>query len=177
MTAPIYRMRQEQITQSNWIEYIGRWRTHVEILPHPFVTGTLLDNAYFFLGEAGELLEVLHKMALSGLGFARNVNSTKVSIFHEVGDCMLMLGTVAWQSGALAYPGSITIWGKDHKMIGLVLVDEAVEIVKSVNNGYPVKLDDAMTLIFDICELYQINPWEALRASMTGIEQKRCMID
>ncbi len=177
MTAAIYRMRLEQVTQSNWIEYIARWRVHVGVLPKPFITGTMLDNAYFFLGEAGELLEVLHKIALSGLGFARNVNSTKVSLFHEVGDCMLMLGTVAGQSGAMVYPGTITVWGKDQKVIGLTLVDEAVDIVKAVNNGYPVKLDDAMTLIFDICELNQIDPWKALRASMTNIEQKRCMID
>jgi NTP pyrophosphatase (non-canonical NTP hydrolase) len=80
-----------------WTSDVMDKRKGFEIAPNPFFTPPLFDSVVYLKGEIAELEMALHKVTRNG--DLRNPNSTRGDVAEEIGDALLMLATVAEQSG------------------------------------------------------------------------------
>lgn len=86
----VYRYQREG---EDLTERVSAWRQNVEA---DFPTPDLRDSADFLVSEVGELLDLIIRYTTQGKYLrGRQVAVTRDRLLGEVGDCLLMLATVA----------------------------------------------------------------------------------
>lgn len=165
-----------------WIDEIVEWRTKAEAAPRPFVTPPLRNSAIYLCEEAGELLAAVHK--LSRPKDLRNPDSARQSIADEVGDVMLMLGTVAHLAGYSELRYSKDLWTPDDGLLplraALSLVQATSDVAQATLDGtaldpfFGLALDKAYSLVKHVVFVtaLQVDPVDAMRTSMRKIEAR-----
>jgi NTP pyrophosphatase (non-canonical NTP hydrolase) len=161
------------MSEQTWIEEIGAWREKVALAPDPFITPPITDSALYLVEEAGELLAAVH--AASRSADLRNPQSSREQIADEIGDTMLMLGTVALQSGV-----TLLVYERSY-YTGLTLakrlLDNAISIENRIdgnlNSTYVQSaLDLAYSKLVDLAGEVAVDPIDALRQTMRKIEAR-----
>jgi len=159
---------------TNWIENTMAWRKERECDPVPFITGPLLDNAYFLYGKVGELFDAAHKhiLALAGTSYKRNPQSTKGAIADEIGDVFMMLATVAGQADIM-HCKQIHHFKFDNPLLCIRDLSFYVGLVcTQIENNYRFDLNYVYSLALDIAKMFDIDPGEALAGALRKIEAR-----
>lgn len=147
----------------------------MQFAPKPFVLPPLEDSALYTVGEAGELLCAIHNAyRLTDL---RNPESSRESIIDELGDTMLMLGTVAMQcnftklSRHVANDQTSLIAAARLILHDTISISFGVEANRQEDYCFvAVLLDLVYSRLHKIAEMLSIDLFEALRLSMHKIE-------
>lgn len=175
----------------NWIVTIVEWRKTVAVEPEPFNLPPIMSSANYLLSEAGELHDAIHTtdrhMDL------RNPSSQRSSVIDELGDVLLMLGTVAHQMGIHTLEQEDTPFSQQPLRLSRRIIDETIKLLDkldftmyfhSSDELYPKFQDHHTTqitnmltgilwYILGLCRLLEINPDVALSGTFTKIETRR----
>lgn len=161
------------MSEPTWIEEIGAWREKVAVAPKPFTTPPIKNSALYLVEEAGELLAAVH--AATRPEDLRNPASKRERIADEIGDTMLMLGTVALQSNVtvLVHERSYFVG----TALALHLLGDTLNICHAIHHSrtdhvFYCILDMAYSKLVDLADMAVIDPVKALHGTMRKIEAR-----
>lgn len=154
----------------NWIENIMQWRkATTAIKTHkPFVLGPVLHNCYFLLGETGELFNAVFNHA-HGAEYLRNPESDRGAVVDELGDCLLMLGTVAGQTDRTQLREMSFAFHDSPVKVARYTISVAHDLCADAehndmaSNFTTVKMDRCYSLLLVLANTLQIDPHQALQ--------------
>lgn len=159
----------------DWIIQQRRWRDSVEfgLVQEPFITPPLLDSATYLFFELVELWQEIFKTTRPE--DVRNPETQRGEIMDEIGDSLLMIGTVAHQLGLTQLirttvthiPVSNTQMAKQLTMLASQLHNH-IELDDTASAWFSLK--HIYSLLLDLAEALQIDPQEALYKTYIKIE-------
>lgn len=175
----------------NWIVAVEEWRKTVAVEPEPFNLPPIIDSANYLLSEAGELHDAIH--AIGRHMDLRNPSSQRSSIIDELGDVLLMLGTIAHQMGIHTLEQEDIPFSRQPLRLSRRIIDETVKLLDKLDftmyfhspdelypkfqNHHTIQITNMLTrilwYILGLCRLLEINPDVALSGTFTKIETRR----
>lgn len=161
------------MTGSTWITDLWAWRAVVENAPKPFTTPPLADSALYLVEEAGELLAAVH--ATLRPGDLRNPASERAAVEDEIGDVLMMLGTVAMQTDTTMLHYRATHFATAKRVC--VCIQFAIDAIAYIEAGdgskwLAAKLDAIYSLVVDTAREFDVDMEQALRGTMRKIETR-----
>ena len=161
---------------NHWIEDVMAWRKAILTIKtsKPFILGPVLHNCYFLLGETGELLNAVFNH-VHGKEYLRNPDSDRGAVVDELGDCLLMLATIAGQTGRQQLREIQFAYRDSPVKVARLLTDVAntlcvdAEDNNVAGNYTTIKMDRYYSLILILAEALQIDPAMALQTSSNKI--------
>ena len=164
---------------NHWIEDVKNWRKAIAVIdtPKPFILGPVLHNCYSLLGETGELLNAVFN-TVHGAEYLRNPESDRGAVIDELGDCLLMLATIAGQIGRQQLREIPFAYKDSPVKIARLLVDVANVLCvdakdnNTAGNYTTIKMDRYYSLILILAESLGIDPTQALQGTLDKITDR-----